>query len=305
MKLVIALLFSLSCFAQAAPAQPSQPASGPGGSKYEHARIRESEHGAGAKRFWLFEPAGPAPKSAPLVIFLHGYSAMTPEPYRAWVTHIVKRGAIVVYPQYQKDLLTPPPEFHANTAASIRRALEVLAEDGHVAPDLQRVAVVGHSAGGVGSAVYAARAVEDKLPLPKAIMPVHAGQGPENGFQIIPLGDISTIPAATKVAVVVGTDDRFVGTRSSRKIFDGAKHVNERRFITLQQDTHGSPRLSPGHLAPLSQSSLTTNAHDWYGYWRLFDELCEAAFSGRAFDPSPAMGKWSDGTPVKPLLIER
>ena len=230
---------------------------------------------------------------------------MTPEPYRAWVTHIVRRGAVVVYPQYQKNLLTPPPEFHANSAASVRRALEVLAEDGRVVPDLQRVAVVGHSAGGVGSAVYAARAAEDHLPAPKAIMPVHAGQGPENGFQIIPLGDISTIPTETKVAVVTGTHDGFVGTRSSRKIYECAKHVHERRYITLQRDAHGSPVLSPGHLAPLAQSSFTTNAHDWYGYWRLFDELCEAAFAGRAFEPSPAMGNWSDGTPVKPLLIER
>jgi poly(3-hydroxybutyrate) depolymerase len=301
------IAFSCLCLASlsAAPLQPSQPKTGPGGSAYLHADLRESEHGAGGKRFWLFEPAMPSPKTAPLVIFLHGYSAMTPDPYRAWIKHIVRRGAIVVYPQYQKDLLTPPPEYLRNTAAAVRHALQVLAQEGRVAPDLSRVAVVGHSAGGVGSAGYAAIAVKEKLPVPLAIMPVHSGQGPENGWQVIPMEDLSTIPRSTRVVVVAGSDDKFVGTRSSRRIWEGSRHVAERWFITLQQDAHGWPRLSPGHLAPLAQDWLSTNAHDWYGYWRLFDELCETTFSALPFEPSPAMGKWSDGQPVKPLMIER
>lgn len=302
--LFIALL-SASLLAHAAPRQPSQPATGPGGSTYGHAKLRESEHGTGGQRFWLFEPKDPAPKKAPLILFLHGYSAMTPDPYRAWIAHLVRRGSVVVYPQYQKDLVTPPQEYRANTAAAFRHALEVLAQEGHVVPDLDRFAIVGHSAGGIGAAMYAAHAVEEKLPLPRAIMTVHAGQGPENGWQLIPLDDLSTVPAKTKVAVLVGTDDHFVGTRSSRKIWDGTKHVAESRFITLRSDAHGLPRISPGHLAPLAAAPSLANALDWFGYWRLFDDLCAAAFSDRPFDPSPAMGKWSDGAAVKPLLIER
>jgi acetyl esterase/lipase len=303
----IAIAFLAMCIAQAtaAPRQPVQPKSGPGGASYVHAAMRESEHGAGGKRFWIFEPEQPTPKTAPVVLFLHGYSAMTPEPYRAWIAHIVRRGSVVIYPQFQKDLITPPPEFLPNTVAAVRAALGVLAEDGHVAPDVSRFVVVGHSAGGVGAAGFAAVAEKEKLPVPLAIMPVHAGQGPENGWQMIPMETLDTIPKQTRVAIVVGDADKFVGTRSSRKIWEGAKHVSERRFITLQSDAHGWPPLSPGHLAPLAQNRLSTNAHDWRGYWRLFDELCEAVFSGRPFEPSPDMGKWSDGQPVEPLLIER
>lgn len=267
--------------------------------------MQESEHGSGGQRFWLFEPGKPSPKKAPLVLFLHGYSAMTPDPYHAWIEHIVRRGSIVVYPQYQKDLVTPPNDYRANTAAAVRRALEVFAEEGHVTPDLDRFTIVGHSAGGIGAAMYVAHSMEEKLPVPRAIMTVHAGQGPENGWQLIPLDDLSTVPAKTKVAIIVGTDDHFVGTRSSRKIWEGTKHVAESRFITLRSDAHGLPRISPGHLAPLAAQPSLANALDWFGYWRLFDELCAAAFSDRPFDPSPAMGKWSDGVPVKPLLIER
>jgi poly(3-hydroxybutyrate) depolymerase len=304
-RAILAILCGLPLLLNAAPRQPAQPKDGPGGSKAAHASIRESEHGAGATRYWLFEPAEPAPKKAPLVIFLHGYSATNPDPYRAWISHIVKRGAIVVYPQYQKDLFTPPVEYFQNSATSIRSALEVLAEDGHVKPDLARVAVVGHSAGGVGSANYAAHAVEEKLPLPKAIMTVHAGQGPEKGLQIIPLEELDTVPESVKVVVVAGQEDQFVGMRSSRRIWQGTKHVKERVFITVQSDTHGMPRLVSGHLAPLARDMIAANTLDYLGYWRLFDELCDAAFSGKPFAPSPSLGEWSDGTPVKPLLIER
>ena len=303
-KVIAAFLLIAVASAAAAPRPPLQPKSGPGGATYEHRSIRESEHGAGGKRFWLFEPSEPQPKSAPIVLFLHGYSALTPDPYRAWITHIVRRGAIVIYPQYQKDMLTPPPEYTPNTIAAVRRALEVLAEPGHVAPDRTRLLVVGHSAGGVGAAAYAARAQKEMLPVPLAIMPVHSGQGPENGWQMIPLDDYSTIPKNTKVAIVVGDDDRFVGTRTSRRIWEGVAHVAERHFITVHSDAHGWPPISPGHLAPLAQDRFSAGAIDWFGYWRLFDELLDSAISGRPFKPLPSMGSWSDGKPVKPLRIE-
>ncbi len=303
-KILVALFLTGVFSAHAGTRPPAQPKDGPGGADYAHGSLTESEHGAGGKRFWLFQPAEPAPKSAPVVLFLHGYSAMTPESYRAWITHIVRRGAIVIYPQYQKDLFTPPPEYTPNTVAAVRRALEVLAEPGRVAPETAKFFAVGHSAGGVGAVAFAACAEKEKLPVPLAVMTVHAGQGPENGWQVIPLADLATIPVRTKLAVVVGDKDRFVGTRTSQRIWDTTAHLPDRRFITLQADSHGWPGISPSHLAPLAQSRFTTGALDWFGYWRLFDELSEAATARKPFTPSPAMGKWSDGKPMKPLIIK-
>ena len=55
---------------------------------------------------------------------------------------------------------------------------------------------------------------------------------------------------------------------------------------------------------------LGVDALDFYGLWKLFDALCDAAFSGRnrqyALGNTPQqrfMGKWSDGTPVKELNV--
>jgi hypothetical protein len=49
---------------------------------------------------------------------------------------------------------------------------------------------------------------------------------------------------------------------------------------------------------------------DYYGVWKLFDALCDAAFFGKnrefALGDTPQqrfMGKWSDGVPVKELVV--
>ncbi len=301
----LAILFLATSLTCAATRQPQQPKSGPGGAEYPNADVRESEHGEYGAQYWLFEPQHPQPKKAPLVIFLHGYSAISPGPYRAWIDHIVRRGNIVIYPRYQENLVTPPAEYHDNIVKSLRDALEVLAQKGHVAPDLKRLAIVGHSAGGVGAANYAARAKEENLPQPVAVMIVHPGQGPKDGIQILPLDDASTIAPTTHLLVVVGESDAFVGETSARRIWARTGKVKDRTFITVQSDDHGFPVLRANHLAPLAADRFSTNALDWFGYWRLFDEQCATAFSGKDYTPSTGMGAWSDGTPVKPLKIER
>jgi hypothetical protein len=46
------------------------------------------------------------------------------------------------------------------------------------------------------------------------------------------------------------------------------------------------------------------DALDWHGWWRLFDVACESAFEHQPLRLDPGMGNWSDGQPVKPLLVE-
>lgn len=284
---------------------PAQPRSGPGGSDYPHAGIRESEHGRGGKQFWIVEPARPSPAKAPVVIFLHGYSAMHPESYRGWVNHLAKRGNIVVYPRYQEKLLTPPAEYSGNTAAAIHSALAILARPGHVAPDFERVAVVGHSAGGVGAVNYAVRAQSEGLPIPTVVMIVEPGQGMERGIKLVPMDDCAKIPESVRLLVVIGDSDGMVGAGCARTIWQDTKHVRDRSFVTVQSDERGTPPLKANHLSPVSWTREATDALDWYGYWKLLDGLMGAAFAGGSYTVDPGMGLWSDGTPVKPLKVER
>jgi hypothetical protein len=103
----------------------------------------------------------------------------------------------------------------------------------------------------------------------------------------------------------VGEDDHFVGTGTGRRIWAVTAKVKDRAFVTVPSDRHGKPALSSDHLAPLAMETRATNALDWLGYWRLFDEACGAAFADRAMVLDPGMGKWSDGKAVKVLKVER
>lgn len=287
------------------PSPPKQPQRGPGGSEYQHRAVRETEHGEGGQQFWIIEPAQPKPKTAPLIIFIHGWSAMHPDTYRGWINHLAKRGNIVVYPRYQDRLLTPAVEYFPNVVASVRAALDVLKQAGHVAPDLARVAVVGHSVGGVEVVNYAAAARDEALPIPKAVMSVQPGQGAERGIKLVPMSDAVRIPAETKLLVVVGDSDGMVGSECGRTIWRGTKHVSDRAFITVRSDSHGFPPLNANHLSPVSWTRAATDALDWFGYWKLFDVLMDAAFSGKQLAVDPSMGAWSDGVAVAPMTVER
>lgn len=287
------------------PAPPKQPEHGPGGSEYRHREVRETEHGEGGLYFWIIEPSRPTPKSAPVVIFLHGWSATNPDTYRGWIEHLAMRGNIVVYPRYQDRLLTPAAEYLPNVVASFRAALAVLKRPGHVVPDLARVAVVGHSVGGVEAVNYAVTAREEGLPVPKAVMSVQPGRGPARRVNLVPMRDCETIPAEVKLLVVVGDADGMAGSGCGRAIWRGTKHLSDRAFITVRSDPRGIPALSANHLSPVSWNREAIDALDWFGYWKLFDSLIDSAFAARALHVDPAMGAWSDGTPVTPLQVER
>jgi hypothetical protein len=56
--------------------------------------------------------------------------------------------------------------------------------------------------------------------------------------------------------------------------------------------------------------TMMVNALDFYGTWKLFDALCDAAFYSKnreyALGNTPQqrfMGLWSDGTRVKELIV--
>lgn len=65
-------------------------------------------------------------------------------------------------------------------------------------------------------------------------------------------------------------------------------------------------------LAPGSRGPVVTDSLDFYGTWKLWDGLVDAAFRGThrefALGDTPAqryMGHWSDRVPVRELIIER
>lgn len=304
-----------------APRPPEQPRSGPGGADYSHAKVVSNTYGEGAQQFWILEPAEPAPKSAPLVVFNHGWMGMQPAIYLGWLHHIVRRGHIVVFPRYQAGPLTPAWEFSRNAIGAVKAALAELAKPGHVAPDAERFAIVGHSAGGAISADMAALAAQEGLPKPRALMIVQPGRGLSNARPAFfaPAG-YDKIPADTLLLVVVGDEDRVVGNLTAKDIFRSTPQIPAERksYIIVQSDRHGNPPLVADHISPcapinpgLLMMGKGCDALDYFAYWKLFDALTDLAFHGKnrefALGNTPDqrfMGRWSDGTPVKELLVK-
>ena len=316
----------------APPMPPPQPAHGPGGADYAHARVIAREVRAGAQGWWLFTPADPPLARAPVVVFCHGWGALDPSHYRAWIDHLVRRCNIVVWPNYQDSLLTPGAQFLPNAIAGVRGAFDELAAgDGGGRADPARVAIVGHSAGALLAAQIAAAAQAQGLPEFRAVMPVEPGDGSRDGRRrvSVPHTDLAPLPARTLLLVVVGADDQRAYESLGLSMYDASTRVPaaNKNVLELQSDAHGSPALIANHAAPGGTTDAqpprraalaefehagVVDALDWYGTWKLFDALCEAAFSGRQRDVAlgggaaqTAMGKWSDGVPVKPMRVLR
>jgi hypothetical protein len=287
----------------------------------------------------------------------------------AWINHIVRRGNIVIYPRYQASLITKPPEFCSNDIKAVKAALEELqGGKNHVRPQLDKVSVVGHSAGGNISAGMAAQAVSAGLPPFKAVMCVEPGKtwGPNRGH--IPLESVSGMPRSTLLLAVVGDQDTIVRDIDACRIINESVNVpaQNKNLVTLVSDDHGAPHLVASHFAPAApagkaadyaggdeknsdgtqqqgrfrgmlrqrimqrmkgeggessdteggapstdQSARMIDALDYYGTWKLFDALEDAALFGKdreyALGDTPQqryMGKWSDGVPVKQMIVE-
>jgi len=237
---------------------PGQPSSGPGGSQYAHALVEEHNYGEGDLQYWLFEPASPKPESAPVVIFNHGWSAMTPGGYRGWINHIVRRGNIVIFPRYQASLRTKPNAMSTNAIAATKDALQRLqTENGHVRPQLDKLAVVGHSAGGQISAGMAARAAASGLPPFKAVMCVQPGKSWGPKITQIPLDDVSTMPASTLLLTIVGDKDTIARDVDGKRIINESVLVpaENKNLVQVLTDDHGSPALTANHFFPAAPAA--------------------------------------------------
>lgn len=308
------MFFSLSCgLTKAKP--PEQPLTGPGGKDYTHAEVTESVYGEGDSQYWIFEPASPVPESAPLIVFNHGWTAMDPRSYGAWIDHLVRKGNIVVYPRYQADLRTPVNEFNSNAMQAVKDAINILQSGGHVRPELDKFAIVGHSAGGQITANMAALALSSGFPDPKAVMPVQPGKSwTISERTAAPLEDLSKIPKNALLLCIVGDKDNIVRDVDAKKIYQETPQIpiENKDLVTLVSDSHGNPPLVANHFAPTARNEAknTSDAFDYYGLWKLFDGLYDAAFYGinREYalgntSQQRYMGVWSDGTPVKELKV--
>ncbi len=292
--------------------------------EYPHKSVRRVELGEGPRSYWLFEPADPSPAMAPVIVFNHGWFAVNPGVYGAWIEHLVRKGRIVIAPRYQRDWATAPANFLPNALIAVRDALDVLSSSpAHVRPDRSKFAIIGHSAGGNLAVQMAAVAAEADLPAPRAVLAVFPGEVLQSRKP-----DLADVPASTLLVVVAGEKDLVVGDQRAREIFAATTAIprDRKKFVLYRSDLRGHPQFRADHLAPTGgharfntgdgllagaqMARAEVNAFDTAGFWRMADLTLEAAFAGKTLDEATGKGEafrhlgyWSDGRPVLPPIV--
>lgn len=304
---------------------PAQPTAGPGGQAYAHAEVRMVDRADEPGGYWWFEPREPVPDTARLVVFLHGYGNYNPMIYGGWIRHLVRRGHVVLFPRYQRNLFFPfPARFVPHAAAAFRRARSEMPAFSDIAWDTSSLVVVGHSYGGVIAANLAVRYQTLGLPRPAGVLLAMPGSGIFPGGRLKSYKDLHP---QTYLLAVTGARDGLVGERFARKVVETAPRTARTALLELHPDGHGHPVLMADHIeayapdqafdsgdAPCSSKRAARkgeyDAFDFFGLWKWTDQLLDCSSGGSPcplFSNLPgqvSLSRWSDGQPMRPVEIE-
>lgn len=325
-NILILLFISISTFLfSQKKIQPSQPESGPGSAIYFHDKVIQHDYAQTPDGFWLYEPASPRPDSANVIVFNHGYGGYNPMIYGKWIKHLVRKGNIVIFPRYQKNVYSPrPSQFSNNVSQAIRDALKRMESSDFVQPITRNLAMVGHSYGGVITADLAINFEKHNIPKPVAILLCSPGSGPFSGGVFDTYKDMAS---DIKMVIMVSENDRIVGEKFGKKVFETATNVIQRNYIRQLHDNSTNPPHRAGHnesyaldmdfdngkrnaTARRALRKGTTNNIDYYGYWKIFDALLDCSQKGEnceyAFGNTPEqrfLGLNSNGQPLLELEV--
>lgn len=302
---------------------PPQPLAGPGGADYVCDSVRMYDFAEKPYGYWLFEPGGDQrADSAQVVVLIHGYGGYNPMIYGDWIKHLVRKGHIVIFPRYQRNLFFPRPgKFGDHCARAIRDALLEMQDSKYVRPIAEYLVIAGHSYGGVVSADLGVNYVYYGIPQPRGLLLCAPGTGPLKGGR---LETYEPMPENTKLVIMASEGDNIVGDEFARLVFETAVHTPDRNLIYQYRDPRGigaghsqsysiDLEFDTGRRNPTARRALRrgpANAVDYYGYWKILDGLiscletgdyCRYAL-GNTLEQR-LLGFWSDGRPVEPLEV--
>lgn len=203
-----------------------------------------------------------------VVIFLHGYQALPPITYRGWLHHLAAAGNSIIYPVYQRGS-TPASAYLKNALSGIAAGLKA------VKADPRTLVAVGHTIGGALAFGYAASARSDGLPAPRAVVAIYPGRNPPTGE--VPVGDLSHIPASTRLEVISGAGNPLPDSMAqARRLLAGATRVpGSRRAYTNARDLD--------RFGPLSSDEAARSS-----FWAPTDRAIAQARRVDAKPPEPA-----------------
>jgi len=207
-----------------------------------------------ARGVWLFRPAG---KPKRVVIFFHGQGGAeeaTPANHRDWIDHMVKQGAVVIYPRYEQEYAAAVLD---SAIAGVRTAEHRLKE-----PHLP-VFALGYSRGGALAVEYAAAAPGNGVPVPSIVESVNTVTFGEQDHPT----NLKPLRHNTTVALIVSDQDQLgrLGAGGLLKRLKAAGFPGTNVELNIAY-SHGS--FTADHLAPLELSPMARKT-----YWAPTDVL--------------------------------
>jgi pimeloyl-ACP methyl ester carboxylesterase len=295
----------------------SQPLEGPGGQSYLYDTVVTIDQSRGRYGFSIFMPPRKDSRSIPVIAFLHGYGSFNPAEYGGWITHLVRKGNVVIYPTYQTNLIHPYPRYFDETASQgILNALRYLDSLG-LTLDPERFGLIGHSYGAAASAYLAVYYEDLNLPKPAFVMSCQPGTGPARGLK---LKSYEAMPGDIALAVVVGDRDRMVGDKLGLRMYETA-NTDFKLIIRHFEDDRETMEVPAGHHAPFGVDMDLDNGRnnfsirrafrksridpvDYFVYWKLADLMINCFWyqtNCAEIDENHLsfLGSWPDGTALK------
>jgi len=288
------------------------PQQGPGSGVYNHASYTQNFYGSGGTRYWIYEPAVPAPRSAPVILYLHGFGEDDPAKYHAMFVHFARKGYIVIFPAMGGwgDVKL----YQQNSTTAFKNALALLQTGNHVRPQPGKVVYAGHSLGTDVGLRMANDYRDNSFPKPLALV-LHEGAGEQFVPNDLPLDELSHIDPKTFLIMISMVDwDQIDNSKSVvLKAWRNTLQipVARKNVIGVPSASHGSVTLLSDHVGIQSckrnswDPVLPLDGIDWWGYWRPTEAVLDYVFHGTHKEyflgDGPLvrdMANWGDGTPV-------
>lgn len=251
LRRVLPLLAAAALLAgAAAPEAFSSPGPSPSGT------VTKGSTGSAAKgtRVWWWVPQREDGKRPPVVVVVHGFSALDPALYGATIAHLWREGYAVIYPQFQRadaGFITESDQnvFLRRAVETTNHALDILGDS----VDRSDLVVYGHSLGGLIASVWnpagGSRARAAVLANPSTATEVPAN---------VPV-EITPIPVETlapqvdiPVFILTGNDDRIAPPSQSTDLWALLTGAPVREVWMARTDYRGLPPVRADHVAPLN-----------------------------------------------------
>lgn len=240
---------------------------------------------------WVYHPSNSTGRH-PVVFFCHGFGAINPIVYDAYIRHIVSLGYTVVYPAYPAIATT---NFEGLYDIMFNGFCQAVSQYGEYM-DTTKLGIVGHSFGAGAASSMTLRCQTKGWGNNSRFMLLHA---PWYVFDVAQ-SQLRSFPDNCKLLVQVYEEDRTNDHRMAVDLFNTISiPASEKDFMMVYSDssTVFNYKLQAVHGTPVANLySIGYNCIDgldYYGTWRLFDALADYSFNNNQSAKNVALGNGS------------